>query len=80
MPEHKVCKGCRWNGYPICLGTILDSGNNMNIENLRPGFQCGQKENSVINDLSIKIKLELDLKLEDIEARIKVLEDAGKEP
>ena len=74
MVEHKVCLECRWNDYPVCLGTIMDDGNYMNIENQRPGFQCGQKDEAILTDFSIKIKSDLELKIEALEARIKAME------
>jgi glycine cleavage system regulatory protein len=75
MVQHEVCIGCRYNNYPECLGTIMDDGNPMNIENLRSGFQCGQKNEPEMMDFSIKIKSDLELKLEELEAKIKVLKD-----
>lgn len=67
MTEHKVCKGCRWNEYPICKGTKMEYGY-INIENRKPGFQCGQKDDSNMRDFSIKIKSELELRVEVLEA------------
>ena len=74
MSEHKVCLECRWNDYPNCLGTIMDDGNYMNIENQRPGFQCGQKDDVNITDFSIVKKSVPELKIEELEARIMALE------
>jgi len=41
--EHKTCKDCKWNEYPLCKGTIMPDGEFMSIENMRPNFKCGQK-------------------------------------
>ena len=73
MVKHKVCKECQYNKYPLCEGTKMDTGNFMNIENLRPGFECGQKDDPNITDFSIKIK-------SDLELRVEVLEAAKEEP
>ena len=72
--EHKVCKDCQWNQYPLCLGTKMDDGLFMNIENLREGFRCGQKDDSNIIDFSIKFRAESEIKMEELEARIIELE------
>lgn len=74
MPVHEVCKGCIWNQYPICEGIKMFDGNYMNIENQSPSFQCGQKYKTILVDLSIITKSEQELKMEDLEERIKVLE------
>ena len=74
MTEHEVCKGCRWNDYPNCLGTKMFDGVFMNIEKLKSGFQCGQKESLTMVDISFKPKLVLELKIEELEARISELE------
>lgn len=50
-------------------------GNEMNIENLRVGFECGQKDIPELKDFSIKIKSEADLKIEALEERIIELEN-----
>lgn len=67
--EHKTCKGCKWNNYPTCKGTIMDNGNEMNIENLRPIFKCGQKDLDIIADFTPK-----KTRLEVLEERIIELE------
>ena len=46
----------------------------MKIDNLRPGFQCGQKDILESTDLSIVVKSSLELKIEELEARINELE------
>lgn len=74
MTEHKVCNGCKWNNYPTCSGTIMQSGNEMNIENLTKGFGCGQKELDGITDFSIKIKSDLEKQIEEIIKRLEKLE------
>lgn len=71
--EHKKCKGCKWNKYPVCIGIIMSTGNFMNIENLRSIFQCGQKERDIVDDLTPK-KSVLELKLESLENRLIELE------
>ena len=73
--EHKVCKDCIWNRYPECYGTIMDNKKYMNIENLRTGFRCGQKDRLEVDDLSFKEKTDLELKTEDLEERIKKIEE-----
>jgi len=74
MPEHESCKGCRWNAYPLCNGTIMISGDYMNIENLRKNFECGQKIISILTDHSLVFKTDVDKKMEELEARIEELE------
>ena len=69
MTKHKICEGCKFNNYPTCSGTIMDGGNEMNIENLKEGFSCGQKDSLEITDFSIKIKSDLGLKIEDLETK-----------
>ncbi len=71
MIAHNICKGCKWNVYPECRGTIMENGRYMNIEKLRSTFQCGQKDFNEVNDLSFKKKT----KVEELEARIKILEE-----
>jgi len=75
MGEHKVCKGCQHNNYPICKGTIMFDGNEMNIEKLKFNFRCGQKDDSNITDFSVKYKSEADLKIEELEEKIKLIEE-----
>lgn len=75
MTEHKVCEGCQWNNYPICLGTKMFNGNYMNIENLKEGFQCGQKDLDSITDFSIQVKSDLELKLDDLQQQINDLKE-----
>lgn len=74
MIEHKNCKGCNWNKYPLCEGIKMFDGNFMNIENLTKQFQCGIKGMVLMVDQSIIIKSKEELKLEDLEERIKKLE------
>lgn len=74
MSEHKICKDCKFNHYPECHGIKMDDGNYMNIENLKPGFRCGQKNEDKLFDFSIKKKSELELKIEALEERINELE------
>ena len=74
MTEHETCEGCRYNKYPLCEGTKMEDGNFMNIENLRPIFNCGRKDSDNIMDFSIKFKSELELKIEGLEVRIVELE------
>ena len=74
MTEHKICKDCKWNEYPLCKGTIMPNGEYMNIENIKPIFKCGQKEELELNDMSIERKSDLDLKIEELETRINELE------
>ena len=74
MTEHEVCKGCQWNKYPLCEGIKMFNGEFMNIENIRPVFECGQKDILEAKDLSITVKSPLELKIEELEARITGLE------
>lgn len=73
--ENEICKGCQWNNYPTCKGTIMFDGLEMNIEKLRPGFSCGQKNKDNLMDFSIQNKSETELKIEDLEARLLELEN-----
>lgn len=70
----KICDGCPWNRYPICEGTKMEDGRFMNIENLKPLFECGQKDIAVMSDFTIK-KTELEL----LKERVEVLENAKRE-
>lgn len=74
MVEHKICKGCRFNKYPLCEGTKMGDGNYMNIENLKPIFQCGQKNELEFTDFSIIEKSNIELRIEDLERKIIELE------
>ena len=74
MSEHKVCKGCIWNHYPECYGTIMDSEKYMKIDKLKPDFECGQKDLDGITDFSIKTKSDLELRMEEVETKILELE------
>ena len=73
MTEHEICKGCIFNKYPLCEGTKMEDGTFMNISNLNVVFECGQKDKEM-TDFSIKYKSELELKIEELEARIIELE------
>ena len=72
MTEHKICKGCFYNHYPECYGTKYD-GNYIKIDNLREGFECGQKNESKMFDLTPK-KSDLELRMEELEEKTKDLE------
>jgi len=74
MTEHKTCKGCKWNNYPYCNGLILHNGEYMKIDDKKPSFECGLKEDISITDLSIVKKSELELKINELEQRIAELE------
>jgi len=74
MVEHKTCKGCPYNHYPLCYGTIMLDGSYMNIENQKECFQCGQKDKEV-TDFSIEKKSELELRVEELETKINSLEE-----
>ena len=76
--EHKICKGCQYNHYPECHGTKMFGGNYMNIENLKPMFQCGQKNDSILTDFSFKPKSELELRIEALEEKTKDLSEVPK--
>lgn len=69
MTEHKECKECQWNKYPLCEGTVMPTGKFMNIEYLTVGFNCGKK----FTDHSIKVKSDLELRVEKLEKDIKEL-------
>ena len=69
---HKTCKECQYNSYPICTGTIMKNKSNMNIENLKPNFKCGQKDQIEITDFSI-FKTQ-DEEITELKSRIEVLE------
>lgn len=70
--EHKICVGCQYNSYPVCRGTIMPAGNEMNIENLKPNFKCGQKTSAEIKSF-VKVDKIQD-KLNELENRIQELE------
>jgi len=75
--EHKVCKNCKWNEYPICKGTKID-GVFMNIENLAKEFKCGIKNMDKIQELVLfpSEKSELELlkeKVLQLEQKIEIL-------
>ena len=70
----ELCKGCKWNNYPYCNGSKDFDGNFMRIDNLRPIFMCGQKDNNIVYDFSIIEKTKLEL----LEERIEILENANK--
>ncbi len=53
-------------------------GIEMNIENLKEGFKCGQKDLDTITDLSIIYKTELELKVAELESRVQQLEEEIK--
>jgi hypothetical protein len=74
---HKICEECKWNGYPVCLGTKMFNGEFMSIENLKDDFKCGQKNESNIVDFNFKKKSELEQKIDDLELRISELEGRG---
>ena len=75
MTEHKICKDCKWNKYPICEGT-LDNGVPVRIDSLRKEFECGQKFRDIPFDLKVVIeKSALELKIEELEAKINKLEE-----
>ena len=52
----------------------MENGTEMNIENLRPLFNCGQKDDPIITDFSIKIKSEIELRIEALEEKTKDLD------
>ena len=80
MMEHEVCKWCRHNNYPSCKGTIMEDGNEMNIEKLNINFKCGQKIIDKPMDFSVLYKSELEIKMETLEARILELESSKEKP
>lgn len=75
MSEHKNCIDCQYNNYPLCQGTKMEDENYMNIEKLKRGFICGQKDHEKLTDFSIKYKSDLELKVEALEAKILKLEE-----
>ena len=75
---HKLCEKCRWNNYPVCTGTIMFDGSEMNIENLRPGFNCGQKDSDTPTDLRPR-KTDLELRVEALEEAINELSSSSPE-
>ena len=76
--ENDVCKGCVHNHFPECWGTKMFDGTYMRIDKLKNGFKCGQKDELLTVDFSIKPKTAEQLKIEELEARINQLE--AKEP
>ncbi|KKM82982.1 hypothetical protein LCGC14_1314010 [marine sediment metagenome] len=70
--EHEICKKCKWNNYPTCSGIIL-YGTEMNIEHNKIGFICGTKDETERVEFT-KTKTESEIKIEELEARIKVME------
>jgi hypothetical protein len=79
MVEHKTCIGCKWNNYPTCRGIIMDTGNEMPIDNLSQGFNCGVRDLLEVVDFSREIKSELKIKTEELEERIIALEEKTKD-
>lgn len=75
MTKNKICENCQYDHYPLCYGTIMENGLYMNIENIRAGFECGQKDILELKDFSIKIKSDLELKVDELEEKIRVLEE-----
>ena len=72
--EHKTCKGCKWNNYPACKGTIID-GIEMNIEKLNISFLCGVKDMDNIHEISrMPSKSDLELRVEVLEEKVNELE------
>ena len=51
----------------------MKTGNYMNIETLNEGFECGQKDDLELKDFSIKIKSDLELRIEVLEEKTKDL-------
>ena len=76
MAEKKICKECRWNNYPECEGTINVDGSKMRIDKLRPIFNCGQKDLSILTDFSQE-KDANEQEISDLKARITQLELKG---
>ncbi len=76
MPEHDYCKGCKWNNYPICNGIKMEDDTLMNIENLRPSFECIVKfQDEGIGFIKNKTELKLiQEKNQELEARLLALE------
>lgn len=77
MSENKLCVGCQWNGFPICNGRIGFNGEFERIDYLRPGFICGQKDRLEVDDLTPPKSTTT--KLEELESRINILENATLE-
>ena len=77
MTIHKECLGCKWEDFPYCKGTKMFDGGFMNIENLSPNFDCGKKNEDEIMDLSYIPKTQQELKIEELENRIKILENGN---
>ena len=48
-------------------------GSYMNIENLRVGFDCGQKDDIITIDFSVIKKTDLELRIEALEEKTKDL-------
>ena len=65
---HIVCKGCKWNNYPTCNGLIFD-GIPMNIENLKPLFICGTKDEDTSAEFK-PTKSILETKITDLENEV----------
>lgn len=75
--EHPGCKGCQWNKYPECYAKIEKDGTYFRIDNLVKSYWCNGIDK--VYDDSIEGKSELELKIELLETRIEVLENAQKE-
>ena len=75
--EHPFCKGCQWNDYPNCKGTILSNSRFASINHLSKNFKCGQKDKTEVKSFKptkSRYKLIME-KITQLEDRIKVLED-----
>ncbi len=73
MTEHELCKGCKWNNYPICDGSIFDNVK-MDISNLDDDFKCGQKYEDLVDDQPAFQDTQK-IRIEELEARILELEN-----
>ena len=78
MVELKICKGCNWNHYPECQGKIDEDGSFEKIDNLVKSYVCSGFRDTLEthSDVPIIIKTELELKVEELEEKVRALEDA----
>ena len=73
---NEICKDCKWNKYPNCLGTILEDGSYLNIESgiEKEGlFECGVKYKDTPMDFSI-IPKTLEERVKELEEKVNTLE------
>ena len=71
---HEGCKECKWNKYPECLCKIERDGSYFRIDNLVESYCCiGFRDGDKVYDDSIKIKSDLEVRIDALEEKTKDL-------